>query len=101
MKGRDERIAEALSLLKDVPDAERLLAILSQAPSQPASTDGPFDLSALGREAEMAAALLISTYGEGALERARLLEKRSSNYFSRLVRQRLEEAPAAKPSLSE
>lgn len=92
MEELDKHIVEALSLLTDVPGAERLLAILSHPLSKPDREDDPVDLTVLSLEAESAVALLISTYGDDALDRARLLEKKTSSYFSRMVRRKLEQS---------
>ncbi|WP_131802857.1 hypothetical protein [Mesorhizobium sp. ORS 3428] len=56
------------------------------AKSEPVSQSGQADVGRLKADAAKAANVLIEFYGDAALERARLIERRSpQSYFARMV----------------
>ncbi|MET3596528.1 hypothetical protein ABID26_005947 [Mesorhizobium shonense] len=66
---------------------DKLQAMLDViARSEPSSGSGEADVGRLKADAAKAANVLIEFYGDAALERARLIERRSpQSYFARLV----------------
>ncbi|WP_141245181.1 hypothetical protein [Mesorhizobium sp. WSM3860] len=66
---------------------DKLQAMLDViARSEPASGSGQVDLGRLQADAVKAANVLIEFYGDAALERAKLIERRSPHsHFARLV----------------
>jgi hypothetical protein len=66
---------------------DKLQAMLDViARSEPSSESGSADVGRLRSDAARAAAVLIEFYGDAALERARLIERRSpQSHFARMV----------------
>jgi hypothetical protein len=87
----------------DTSPNERLRRTLYEI-SQVMAVGGPSDPDSLASrraDIERTATLMIELYGEGALERARLLEERpEARSFARSVRRRIEQLAEAPGSLS-
>ncbi len=72
---------------EDEGSSDKLQAMLDViAGSMPSSPGGHTDLGRLRADAVSAATVLVEFYGDAALERARLLERRSpQSHFARMV----------------
>ncbi|MBZ9986441.1 hypothetical protein LB572_04945 [Mesorhizobium sp. BH1-1-5] len=72
---------------EDEGTPDKLQAMLDViARSEPSSESGQTDFSRLKADAAKAAGVLIEFYGDAALERAKLIERRSpQSHFARMV----------------